>query len=628
MSALNHTPKAEEIASQYPNARRSGSGWKIPCPAHGGEDPNCYIADGDDGSLVAHCHSRGCSWADIMDALGVPKRGQGQWYLASYRNRDGRDRHVYRRNKQIWGKGTQAGCYLLAWGVDAPDKVLVIVEGEKAAKALREFDLNNVTAVSWRGGAKAAVHADCELVKGRKVVLWPDDDDEGRKAMQVVLGKVWDAGAVAVKLVSTDGQTKNDAADYDRATAIEILNSAEPADRPEPVEEEEPPTLWAQVTRSGQPLARSIANAETALLGLPYEFSFNEFTDTECKDGQEISEADLITLHSEIENAFPYSPTKEALNDGLVLACRRKRFHPIRDYLEKCSAAWDGRRRVSSLGALYFSTDNTPLQNAIAALIVRGGAGRIRYPGCHFAYMPIVQSAKQGRGKSMALEILYGEWYGMGVSLSTHDLHRKILESSLGVWCMEFQDMGGWRASDIETVKGLITQSHDYARMAYDRRPTKRLRQYIKVATANPIEILKDSQNRRFPVVRVEGNIDLDALARDRDQIWGEAWADSEKMGKHITLPQALWEEAEEDSRKHRVVSDFEVWVLDWIEESGRPVWFSSQSLQDALPDAVARVTHNMEKARVLNQVGYTRSLKRVDGKVKRGWKKGGVTDL
>ena len=613
------TTTAESIAGRFPNARRSGSGWKIPCPAHNGEDPNCYIANGDDGGLVAHCHSHGCQWADIMDALGVPKTGNGRYYMASYPNRDGRDRHVYRNGKQIWGKGTQKGCKLLAWGLDSPEKILVLVEGEKAAKALHEFGFPSVTSVSWRGGAKAAVHADCELVSGRQVILWPDDDDEGRKAMQVMLRKVWEAGAAAVKLVPTAGHTKNDAADYDKEDALTVLNNAEPTEQPEPEPE---PLQWKLMTTGGQPLSRSVANATIALLNLPYRFTFNDFTETDCVDGSEVSEADLIRLHDEIEDTFLYSPTKEALNDGLTLACRRAPFHPIRDYLRACAASWDGRRRLSRLGALYFSTSDDPVQNAIAALIVRGGAGRIRYPGANFPYMPIIQSAAQGRGKSMALEILFGDWYGMGVSLSSHDLHRKILEQSIGVWCMEFQDMGGWRASDVETVKGLITQQHDHARMAYDRRPTKRLRQYVKVATANPVEILKDNQNRRFPVVRVEGAIDLEGLARDRDQIWGEAWADSEKMGSHITLPEALWGAAEEDSRKHRVVSDFETWVQDWLEETGWPSWFSTRSLDEAMKERLPIVAHNIEKGRVLNQLRYSRKKKRVDGKPKNGWER------
>lgn len=208
----------ETIAQKYPNARRSGSGWKIPCPAHNGEDANCYLAVGDDGGFIAHCHSKGCSWADIMDALGLPKRGNGRWYIASYRNRDGQDRHVYRRDngqgKQIWGKGTQAGCELATWGVDTPESTLVIVEGEKAAVAFQRARMDGFTAVTWRGGAKSVSKALFDLCKGREVLLWPDNDEEGRKAMQTAGNMAAAAGALSVSMLAVDDlPEKADAAD-------------------------------------------------------------------------------------------------------------------------------------------------------------------------------------------------------------------------------------------------------------------------------------------------------------------------------------------------------------------------------------------------------------------------------
>ena len=125
-----------------------------------------------------------------MDALGLPKRGNGQWCIASYRNRDGQDRHVYRRDngqgKQIWGKGTQEGCELLTWGADTPESTLVIVEGEKAAAAFQRASMDGFTAVTWRGGAKSVSKALFGLCQDRAVLLWPDNDEEGRKAMGII----------------------------------------------------------------------------------------------------------------------------------------------------------------------------------------------------------------------------------------------------------------------------------------------------------------------------------------------------------------------------------------------------------------------------------------------------------
>ena len=82
-SVTDAQSKIEAIAGHYLNARRSESGWGIPCPAHEGEDPNFHIAVGDDGGLMARCHSHGCKWAEIMDALGLWRRGNGRYHIAS-----------------------------------------------------------------------------------------------------------------------------------------------------------------------------------------------------------------------------------------------------------------------------------------------------------------------------------------------------------------------------------------------------------------------------------------------------------------------------------------------------------------------------------------------------------------
>ena len=48
---------------------RISSGYlRIPCPAHGGTNPNLALWVNDDG-IAARCHSAGCSYADIAAAI-------------------------------------------------------------------------------------------------------------------------------------------------------------------------------------------------------------------------------------------------------------------------------------------------------------------------------------------------------------------------------------------------------------------------------------------------------------------------------------------------------------------------------------------------------------------------------
>ena len=50
------------------NSRISNGYLRIPCPAHGGTDPNLSLWVNDDG-IAARCHSAGCSYADIARAI-------------------------------------------------------------------------------------------------------------------------------------------------------------------------------------------------------------------------------------------------------------------------------------------------------------------------------------------------------------------------------------------------------------------------------------------------------------------------------------------------------------------------------------------------------------------------------
>jgi len=653
---------AADLAARYPNATRSGRGWLVPCPCHEDDKPSLSIFDNDRGVFV-HCFAS-CDWKKVRAALGLDGRRNGrsndwaeQYRVATYQHPDGRERPRYRRDypadfpigpctwkgctetgphKHIWGKRWRSskGCELLIWGTDASDKALCLVEGEKAALALlAHVDGQDYTPVTWNGGASVK-DAVFDVVEDRNVILWPDADEAGKKAMGNAGRAALDAGAASLRLVDVaDLREKADAADVNAEQALVLLQTAGDYEPPEQSGSARGvgrpartfPVQWLMWTEQGHPARSSIANAGVALASFTdCAFSYDAFADTELLNGERIEDATACELWHRMEIDLEFGPTKEALFAAVTRACRAKSFHPVKDYLD--GLRWDGKQRLHKLAHTHFGADDTRLQNAIARLIIYGMIARIVQPGAKFDYMPVLQSGKQGLAKSEALRILGGKWAGSGLSLDSFDLPKTLIERTKGKWLIECADLGGWRGSDIEKVKGVISDRQDSARMAYARLNVTRERQFIIVGTSNPREFLKDSQNRRFPVLEVKQHIDLGALRRDRDQLFAEALADVDafKDGDeyHVHLPEALWDEAEAHSQQFRSISAFEEWFTDWIAQRGNPDRFTGNELIKGIAEEFQQAVHNAEKARVLNAAGYQRGRESVNGKRTWTWKK------
>lgn len=101
-----------------------------------------------------------------------------------------------------------------------PDAAVLIVEGEKAADAAAEFCKPYVV-VTWPAGAMAADKADWTPLRSRRVLLWPDADEPGVKAMQRV-AQIIATLAAEIKIVNVDGQPDGwDAADAEFKTWTE-----------------------------------------------------------------------------------------------------------------------------------------------------------------------------------------------------------------------------------------------------------------------------------------------------------------------------------------------------------------------------------------------------------------------
>ena len=197
--------------------KRSGESWRVPCPAHGGDGPNLSLRNGNGGRLLTYCHSRGCSFKDIIAALRERGIIVGN-FERSYTfppDHKGFQKVVTRidfvdqsgqTGKSFYSPGLQEGTPLLVLGDDGACPI-VIVEGEAKADDLFEAFYTDegfqptYAVASYPHGSGSAHKADYSAVAGRKVIVWPDNDETGQDAGRKVWSACKNAGATELSLV-------------------------------------------------------------------------------------------------------------------------------------------------------------------------------------------------------------------------------------------------------------------------------------------------------------------------------------------------------------------------------------------------------------------------------------------
>jgi predicted P-loop ATPase len=234
--------------------------------------------------------------------------------------------------------------------------------------------------------------------------------------------------------------------------------------------------------------------------------------------------------------------------------CIEHRFDPIVDYLD--SLDWDETPRLDNWLITYLGASDTPLNRAIGKLALVAAVRRVRKPGCKFDNILTLEGV-EGTMKSTSIAVLAGtENFSDQTILTASDKEQQ--ELVRGVWVYEIADLTGIKKAEIEKIKAFASRTHDRARPAYGRRRIDAPRRCVFIGTTNEDEYLQSQTgNRRFWPVQT-GVINIDALRRDRDQLWAEA-AEVEAEGGPLVLPTELWAEArmaQDDRRLHDLWDD------------------------------------------------------------------------
>jgi predicted P-loop ATPase len=236
------------------------------------------------------------------------------------------------------------------------------------------------------------------------------------------------------------------------------------------------------------------------------------------------TDADTATLQTFIQKHYIPKIGREKI-DAIVSMYTRQRgaFHPVRDYLHLLD--WDGVSRLDTWMRDYWGATKQPDEYlaAVGAAWMISAVARIMQPGCQADYALVLEGS-QGVRKSTALRILSGDDY-FSDSLPADLSHKDARDHLRGKWIVELPELAQFKRNEIETVKAFITRRYEQYRPSYGRHEIRFPRQCVFAGSTNDDTYLVDTTgNRRFWVIAC-GQVDLEAMKRDRDQLWAEAAA-------------------------------------------------------------------------------------------------------
>jgi len=512
----------------------SSGEYRANCPLCQDTGQHLYFRQ-ENALILMHCH-HGCDTAHILVKLGLQQKhlfqSNGsqtsnappvpQHVVATYIYTDEQGQPLHRTvkmgpTKQFFQERFENGAWLKGLGKcrrvlynlvaldnSKPGDQVFLCEGEKSADAIIGLGALATTNAMGAGNWRMEYN---ETLRGKHVVILPDNDDAGWEHVKIVSrelqGKAASVRALSLPMLKYKKRGGDDPWDWvDRGgTLAELIKL----------------TLTAPLMNA-QPKRVMSSEYITALAALGYQFRMNVCTDRTEVNEEPLSDVKAAEIRARMRDfGFEHAMRFE---DAYTAAALANLYHPVQAYLDDLT--WDGNDYIDRL-ASYFPD----LRGVFPVFLRRWLIGAVAKAYRAEQNRMLVLDGPQNVGKShfaqwlcSPLAVLFVEG---PIDPDNKDHHVRLINS----WIWEVSELGSTtRRADQEALKHFLTVRQVTVRKPYGKfdmiKPA--LASFIGTVN-NEAGILSDpTGNRRFMVVHL---VDIDWHYTDVDihQVWAQAKA-------------------------------------------------------------------------------------------------------